>query len=112
MFRVKLFISIVIFSLLLVGTSILKNQTRDIEKKIYQLNKDILLMERDFNESQLDFSYLTSPVMIERKIEYLDHSQYFPMNFSNIYLDISTFIDLQNKFAVQELQDEKKTQKK
>ena len=33
MFRLKIFISIIIFSSLLFGTSIIKNQTREIEKK-------------------------------------------------------------------------------
>ena len=33
MFKLKIFASIVIFSFLLVGTSIIKNKTRELEKK-------------------------------------------------------------------------------
>ena len=35
MFKFKLFISLAIFSFLLILTSFVKNQTREIEKKIY-----------------------------------------------------------------------------
>ena len=112
MFRLKIFISIVIFSSLLFGTSIIKNQTREIEKKIFNISKEIILKERDLNESQLDFSYLTSPSMIDQKIKHLDNKNYFPMEYSKIFLDLSSFINLQNKFVIQLQNNEKKTQKK
>ena len=67
MFKLKFFLSITIFLTLLITTSIIKNKSREIEKKIYTLNKTLLLKERDYNESQLDFSYLTSPLNIEKK---------------------------------------------
>ena len=67
MFKIKILISITIFSSLLVFTSIIKNQTREIEKKIFNLSKLNSFKEKDLNESQLDFSYLTSPSIIEKK---------------------------------------------
>ena len=70
MFRVKIFLSIMVFISPLVCTSVIKNETRDIEKKIYDLVKIIDIKEKDLNESQLDFSYLTSPAVIEKKIEF------------------------------------------
>ena len=39
MLRVKFFFIILIFSVLLIGTSFIKNQTRELEKKIYILSK-------------------------------------------------------------------------
>ena len=39
MFRFKIFISITIISVFLIGTSFIKNQTRDIEKKYIPLIK-------------------------------------------------------------------------
>ena len=59
------------FSLLLIGTSIIKNQTRELEKNIYNLNKIVNQKEKDLNESELDFSYLSSPSMIEKKLKTL-----------------------------------------
>ncbi len=46
MFSFKLFFSILIFSLLLIGTSIVKNQTRDIEKRIVILGKSNIELEK------------------------------------------------------------------
>ena len=67
MFKIKIFTSIIIFSFLLIGTSIIKNHTREIERKIFKISKSIQKKERDHNESQLDFYYLTSPSSIEKK---------------------------------------------
>ena len=97
-----------VFISLLVCTSVIKNETRDIEKKIYDLVKIIDIKEKDLNESQLDFSYLTSPAVIEKKIEYLDRNQYQPMEYSKIFLSMSSFLNLQNKFVTQEKKNEKK----
>ena len=36
MFKIKILLSIIIFSSLLFGTSIIKNETREIEKKIHE----------------------------------------------------------------------------
>ena len=69
MFKIKISISLLIFSSLLFGTSVIKNETREIEKNIDQLNKKINFQEKDFNESQLDYFYLTSPSMIEKRIK-------------------------------------------
>ena len=102
MFRLKIFISIVIFSTFLILTSLIKNKTREVEKKIFNLNLKINVKEKDFVESQLDFSYLTSPAMIESKIEQLDYYKYQPMEYSKIFLNLSNFLDLKKKFVIKE----------
>ena len=107
MLKFKIILSFSIFSLLLIGTSLIKNETREIEKNIYQLNKKINYQEKDLNESQLDFFYLTSPSMIEKRIENLDIKQYLPMEYSKIFLSISNFKNLQNKYVSQDWNWEK-----
>ena len=67
MFKIKIFISISTFIILLIVTSIIKNQTREIEKKIFKINDTINFKERDLSETQFDFAYLTSPSMIQKK---------------------------------------------
>lgn len=111
MFKLRIFLSIIIFSSLLIFTSVIKNQTREIEKNISNLNKEILIKEKDLNESELDFSYLTSPAVIESKIEHLDHKNYLIMEISKIYLSFSDFINVERKYAIQENKNEKKTEK-
>ena len=53
MHKFKIFLSISIFSILLIGTSIIKNQTREIEKKILKINKVLIYKERDFGGQNL-----------------------------------------------------------
>ncbi len=112
MFKFKLFISLAVFSFLLILTSFVKNQTREIEKKIYSKYKTINIKEKDFNESQLDFYYLTSPFILEDKIEAFLNIEYSPLNHSKIFFDISDFLNLQNKLATQQQIYEKKKEYK
>ena len=111
MFRIKILISVLVFSILLTLTSFIKNQTRITEKKIFNISKIINLKETDYNESQLDFFYLSSPSIIEKKIKHLDSGQYVPMEYSKIFLSISNFIELQNKVVIQGGQNDKKKKK-
>ena len=108
MFKIKILLSILVFSSFLFATSIIKNETREIEKKILSLSKDIYSKEKDLNESQLDFFYLSSPSIIEKKIENLDSIQYFPMDYSKIYLNLNSFIGLKNKFVIKKNDHQKK----
>ena len=101
MFKFKIFSIVIVFSFLLVGTSTIKNETRKIERKIDHINQIITSKEKDLNESQLDFFYLTSPLMLELRIDHLDIYNYIPMDFSRIFLDISDFLNIQNKLAKQ-----------
>lgn len=112
MFKIKVFIYILIFSFLLIVTSFIKNQTREIEKDIYNIHSTINKKERDLNESQLDFSYLTSPSIIESKIKHLDSQKYITMDFSSIFLSFDEFNKIQNKFVIQNNRNEKNIQKK
>ena len=112
MLKTKFLISILIFSSLMIATSVIKNQTREIEKKIYNLSGVILSKEKDFNESQLDFFYITSPLMIEKKIKHLDNNNYIIMEYSKIFLSMTDFINLDTKYAIQEIENEKKTKKR
>ena len=98
MLNSKIFLSIITFLILLFFTSIIKNQTRIIEKKIYKLSQKITLKQRDVNESQLDFYFLTSPAELEKRVETLGLNNYVPIENSKIFLSFSNFIDVKKKF--------------
>jgi hypothetical protein len=89
----------------------IKNQTRIIEKKLYKLNNKISLKEKDINEAQLDFYFLTSPSQIEKKIKILGYDNYLPIEKSNIFLSLSNFTNIQNKISILDNQNEKETKK-
>ena len=108
MFKFKFLTSLIIFSFLLILTSFVKNQTREIEKKINSNNKTINIKEKDLNESQLDYYYLTSPLVLEDKIKTFLSIKYTPINHSKIFFDISDFLNIQKNLATQQKTYEKK----
>tara|TARA_B100000900_G_scaffold394860_1_gene392688 strand:- start:213 stop:551 length:339 start_codon:yes stop_codon:yes gene_type:complete len=112
MFKIKFLISITIFVTFLITTSIIKNKTRVIEKQIKNLNNIILIKEKNANESELDFYYLSSPIQIEKKLNLIGFNKYQPIKYSNIYFDMSDFTAIQNKFSNLNSSNGKKIKKK
>ena len=99
MSRTKLITSITIFVTFLLITSAIKNKTRIIEKQISYLNKDILIKEKNVNETELDFFYLTSPTELEKKLNLIGINNYKPIQYSNIYFNISDLRKIQSKIS-------------
>tara|TARA_B100000963_G_scaffold328632_1_gene317368 strand:- start:3953 stop:4291 length:339 start_codon:yes stop_codon:yes gene_type:complete len=112
MFKAKFIISTLIFIILLIFTSLIKNETRIVEKKISKLNSKIFLKKKDINETQLDFYYLTSPSEIEKKLDVIGYNNYQPIEYSNIFLNFSDFTKIKNKISNLNRLNEKKIQKK
>ena len=112
MHKIKLVISICIFSILLGVTSGIKNQTRIIEKSIYKIDRKIAAIEKDLHETQLDYFYVSSPGYLSKKIKQLAFIEYEPMDFSRIYFNYRDFKDSQKKITILKIKNEKKTKKK
>ena len=111
MFKMKFIIASSIFVSFLLFTSTIKNKTRVIEKNISNLTTKIYIKTKDFNEAQLDLHYLTSPAEIEKRLSIIGFDNYLPINYSNIFFDISDFTEIQNKISNFKNIDEKKIQK-
>tara|TARA_B110000008_G_scaffold129484_1_gene131820 strand:- start:110 stop:448 length:339 start_codon:yes stop_codon:yes gene_type:complete len=111
MFRSKIIMPVIIFLFLLIITSIIKNETRIIEKKLSKLNKQIILKEKDINESELDFYFLSSPAELEKKVKILGNTNYNPIKNSNIFQNLSNFKNIQKKISILNQYDKKKTKK-
>ena len=112
MSRIKLISLFLLFSILLGVTSLVKNKTRYIEKKIYKADRRISIIEKDLHETELDYFYLSSPNNLSVKIKDLAFIEYVPMDFSRIYLNYRHFIDYQKKITILKMNYEKKTKKK
>ena len=110
--KIKLIISLCIFSILLGITSTIKNKTRIIEKNIYKIDRKIVAIEKDLYETELDYSYLSSPNNLSKKIKDLAFIEYIPMDFSRIYLNYKDFTDSQKKITILKMNNDKKTKKK
>ena len=111
MFNKKIFLSLSIFIILMVFTSIIKTQTRMIEKNIFLAEKRIGNLETNFYEAQLDYYYLTSPDYISKKISQYSNQEYQSMKYSRIYLNFDQFLEDQKKIS-QFFKDKTKNKKK
>ena len=112
MSKIELIVSLCIFSILLGITSFIKNQTRIIEKNIYKIDRKIAVIKKDLHETELDYSYLSSPNNLSERIKDLAFIEYTPMDFSRIYLNYRDFTGSQRKITILKINNEKKTQKK
>ena len=64
---------------LLIFTTIVKNSTKEIEKKIYDTKETLRVLKNKYEMVLLDFNYLTSP---KKLMEY--QSKYFEKELSEI----------------------------
>ena len=64
---------------LLIFTTIVKNSTKEIEKKIYDTKETLRVLKNKYGMVLLDFNYLTSP---KKLLEY--QSKYFENELSEI----------------------------
>ena len=111
MYNKKIFISLIIFSILLFTTSIIKTQTRLIEKNIKFYEKKISNLENNLYEIQLDYYYLSSPDNISKKILEYGNGEYSSIKYSEIYFSLDQFINQQKKTS-KSFNYEKKNKKK
>ena len=61
---------LVVFGLLfvlIISTSLIKNSTKDLNDQIYSIRENILFLENRFQDSKLEFDYLSSS---EKLLEY------------------------------------------
>ena len=112
MFNSKLFFSLAIFTFFLIITSLVKNQSRIMEKQIKVLNSNIVAKEKNISEAEMELSYLSSPNEIEKKFNSRDLEKFEPIKNSNIFYDIHDFNILEKKLSNLLNVDEKKNRKK
>ncbi len=111
MFKIKLIISVLIFTSLLIVTSIIKNQSRILEKQLYSLKSKVNSKEKNLSETQLDYFYLTSPSELEKRLTLEKFNEFEPIKHSKIFYDLNDFINIEKKFSNLKEIDEKKIQK-
>ena len=99
MFSKNLILSLSIFTALMVLISILKTQTRILEKNIFSYKKKISKLENNLYEAQIDYSYLSSPSSISKKIQKYTDDDYQSINYSEIYFSIDQFLKVQNRIT-------------
>ena len=112
MFNSKLFFPLAVFTFFLIITSLVKNQSRIVEKQIKGLNINIIAKEKNISEAEMEFSYLSSPNEIEKKFNIGDLEKFEPIKHSNIFYDAQDFNSLEKKLSNLINIDEKKIREK
>ena len=89
--------------LLLIFTTITKNSTKEIEKKIYNTKENLRIVKQKYEMVLLDFNYLSSP---EKLMEY--QSRYFDNELKEIDItNLKKLTLLGNEIQVKQFIDSK-----
>ena len=89
--NIKNIILFLVFIFCLIFTSLIKNNTRSIEKNLLMLRYDILKLNSQIEEAKLELEYLTSPenikvlfkTYLDEDFKYYDVSDIKKLNFSD-----------------------------
>ena len=95
----KKIILLLVYVSFFIAIPIIKNETRLIEKKIQNHKAQIILLEKNLSESYLEFQYLSSPEVLEKKVSKNIDINYNNLNISQIYLNFDKFIKEQKKIT-------------
>ena len=89
---------------LLIFTTIIKNSTKEIEKKIYNTKENLRVLKNKYEMVLIDFNYLTTP---EKLMEY--QSKYFENELDQVDIKKLKKITLKkNQLKIKEFIDFKK----
>ena len=88
---------------LLIFTTIVKNSTKEIEKKIYDSKETLRVLKNKYEMVLLDFNYLTSP---KKLMEY--QSKYFENELSEVdIVKLKKITQINNSLQIDEFIDSK-----
>ena len=103
----KLIVFTLIF-FLIISTSLIKNSTKNLDGEIYSISENILFLENRFEDSKLEFDYLSSS---EKLLEY--QKLYFDNSLLKKSLrEFKTLQIIDNKLIINELKISEKTDDK
>ena len=94
----KLIILLIYFSFF-ITIPIIKNESRLIEKKIKNHKSQIAFLENNLSEAYLEFQYLSSPEILEKKVIKNLDINYKNLDISQIYLNFDDFVNEQKKIS-------------
>ena len=100
----KKLVSILSIFFLIIFTTIIKNSTKEIEKKIYNTKENLRVLKNKYEMVLIDFNYLTTP---EKLMEY--QSKYFENELHQVDIKKLKKITLKkNQLEIKEFIDFKK----
>ena len=97
MFNKNLMISLTVFFIFMVFTSMVKHKTRNFEKKINTVNKEITILKKELMDAKTDYVYLSSPAQLQKYLLILNIKDYFSYDVSRIFKSTDQFIIFKEK---------------
>ena len=85
MFNKNLMISLTVFLIFMVFTSTVKHKTRNFEKKINTLNREITVLRKELKDARTDYVYLSSPAQLQKYLLILNIKDYSTYDISRIF---------------------------
>ena len=114
----SIILSITCFLIITTTTSVIKNKSRNLEKEISKINKEIFTLDKLISDAEIDFAYLSNPEKLSEKLELSNNDKYQIFDSSRIFFSINHFLeqDLQetkflNKNNLKQWKLKKKIQK-
>tara|TARA_A100000164_G_C21810387_1_gene725189 strand:- start:54 stop:383 length:330 start_codon:yes stop_codon:yes gene_type:complete len=107
MFKKTIFFTIISFFFLTLITSIIKNNSRNLEKDILKLKKEISILEKNVSDAEIDFIYVSNPEKIINNLKTLGKENYKSYDNSRVFFSIQHFIN--EEFKQSKLIDKNKT---
>ena len=92
MFKKSLILSLAVFFTLMVIISVIKNKTRNLEKEIEKINKEVAFLEKELSDAEIDYIYLSSPKKLKKYLSTLSKEEYLSFDHSRIFFSIEQFL--------------------
>ena len=92
MFKKSLIFSLTVFFTLMIITSLIKNKTRNLEKEIEKINKEVAFLEKQLSDAETDYIYLSSPNKLKKSLSALGKEEYLSFDHSRIFFSIEQFL--------------------
>ena len=97
MFNKNLMMSLTVFLIFMIFTSMVKHKTRNFEKEINTLNKEITFLRKELKDAKTDYVYLSSPAQLQKYLLILNFKDYFSYDISRIFKSTDQFIIYKEK---------------
>ena len=91
MFKKSLILSLTVFLTLMVITSVIKNKTRNLEKEIEKINKEVAFLEKQLSDAEIDYIYLSSPEKLKKYLSTFNKEKYLSFDHSRIFFQQNNF---------------------
>ena len=91
MFNKRLIISLSIFFIFMIYTSSVKHKTRNLEKKINNLNSEIGVLKKQLKDAKTDYVFLSSPEQLKKYLITLNINDFSIYDASRIFFSTDQF---------------------